>query len=353
MAGGATARSLKRSNPLGTSIGGFSPFERASTLHLVQNQEQRQDQELLSELMQDTGLSDNSSLENEISEPLLQLARQSYAANDNAIAPPFAGEDTKGGGLLGNSTDEIQRMRSLQEGQMQASRNFLGEIAPQNQNAQERQPTQQGATNTATSSRASTKIAGANGQSQENMASKLMQQQLADIRQKMQDQIRERVQKAVKDAVKKAVQQAAKKTAQGAIRVGTEGAQAIAAPEDFGVTLLTLWAQMNLQLFTKYILKNFLKAGLSFTSSMAGNAAGEDEMGSQAINAINAAGNNALEALPTQSFIEDFLTVFIDILLVILLVIGIIVQVTVLFGPAFFAAGMGYAGIQAITDLLK
>ena len=212
---------------------------------------------------------------------------------------------------------QLRRVRVLQQQQHQTRRNFFGStqqgfdvtpedvgITPQRLGALEQAtgltPIRKGLTERL-SGLGQTNFA----EDQEDASARgLMQQQQGESRSKAMQEARQKLQQQTKDQIKRLAKQATQKAAAGTVRVGVETAQAVAGPEDMGITWLTLIAEMNLQLILKYVLKGF-----GYFASQAGRSQEGSSQGT-VVNEVNDFANSI------QTFWEDVITIWMDCCLV-------------------------------------
>ncbi len=310
------------------------------------------------DLLSDTGLSDSSILDDAGLEPVLRLYDRSYTDQQIPdVGTPMAGGNLEtGGGYISSDSDMASRARQLQQAQHQSRRNFIGGndtyfgFSPADLAALEKSAGLGGIRgqigedlsglaliNRSDADEDDTDEEGDEG----DQARKLMSQQMAQTRQKAISDARKKLQEKVKNQIKATAKKAAQKSATAATRVTVETAQAVAGPEDAGITWLTLIIEMNLQLILKYVLKGF-----GFFASQAIKTDRENGIEGDIVNEMNDFANSI------QTFWEDVLTIWMDCCLQIASCIQmcgpfilIIVTFLMLFGGSLFGIINGISNL--------
>lgn len=299
--------------PIGTGSRG-SDLQNALRLQAGQQANQTAGDEQLRNLLADAGVEDASILQDASLEPVLKLYGRSYTDQQIPdIGPPIAGADEEiGGGYVISDAEQTQRARDLQSQQQSARKGFTGE----------RGDTFLGFAGSALGAiETGAGLSGLRGEIGENIsgytafenaqarqsvdpsqeANSLLSQQMAETRNKALSQARQKLQKQVKQQIQNLAKKAAQKTATTATRVTVEAAQAVAGPEDGGITWLTLIIEMNIQLILKYVLKGF-----GFIGKQAISSNREGGIEADIMNEFNDFADSI------QTFWEDVLTIWMD-----------------------------------------
>jgi hypothetical protein len=269
------------------------------------------------------------------------------------ISSPYAKSNTKIGGknILQSNTNQATRARQLQQQQQISQRNFTGGtgadtwfgLSPRNLRDIANKTGLSGLRDEVTENLGGAvafdrSLANENSQDPNTQARNLLSQQMSDKKKQVTEDAKKKLQEKVKQQIQAMAKKAAQKSATATARVTLEGAQAVAGPEDAGITWITLIIEMNLQLILKYILKGF---GF-FTSKMSAEGSYTEDVATE----VNDFANSI------QSFWEDVLTIWMDCCLemaVFAQMCGPPLLIILSFVFIFSSAIIGVAGIMGKT----